>query len=44
MEAQPIQGTHVLIHEDRQPVLYDHLDRPLVREVGFRVESKPDTK
>ncbi len=30
------RGKDVIVQEDRKPVLYDHKERPLTREVGFR--------
>jgi len=30
------RGKDVVVHEDKQPLLYDHKERPLVRAVGFR--------
>lgn len=30
------RGTQVVTNDERKPILYDHKDRPLERQVGFR--------
>lgn len=36
------QGTHVILDDERKPVLYDAKDRPLYRPLGFRKKTDND--